>query len=54
MKTVTKEEWDKTPKEYKKIYYGTPYMVYKDTDGNMCMSSVKILDKIKQHSKIAL
>ncbi len=41
MKIITKEEWDNTPDEYKKVYDGTPYMVYKETYGKICFGPVK-------------
>jgi len=42
MKLVTKDEWDRTPDEYKKIYDGTFYMIYKETDGRVCFGPVKL------------
>ncbi len=42
MKVVTKKEWDNTPERYKKVYDGTFYMVYTETDGSMCFGAVEV------------
>ncbi len=48
MKLVTMEQWDNAPKENKKIYDGTPYMIYKEED-SICFGPVKVLeDNIKK------
>ncbi len=43
MKIVTKEEWESTPEENKKVYDDTPYMVYRE-DGRTCFGPVKVLE----------
>ncbi len=45
MKAVTREEWDKAPEEYKKVYDYNLYMVYKDEDGSTCFGPVRIVEK---------
>ncbi len=44
MKIITKEEWEKAPEDYKKVYDGNLYMVYKETDGGTCFGPVKVLE----------
>ncbi len=36
----------KTPVDYKRIYNGTLYMVYKDIYGSTCFGPVKIADTV--------
>ncbi len=43
MKIITKKEWEKAPGDYKKVYDGTLYMVYRE-DGGTCFGPVKILE----------
>ncbi len=43
MKTVTKEEWESTPEENKRVYQRIPYMVYRE-NGEMCFGPVKVLE----------
>ncbi len=42
MKIITKKEWDKASDEYKRIYEGTPYMLFKESDGRTYFGPVKI------------
>jgi len=45
MKAVRREEWDKAPEEYKKVYDDTMYMVYKEEDGSVCFGPVRIIEE---------
>ncbi len=57
MKLVTKKEWENTPKERKRIYERTAYMLYIECDGTICFGPVKIVEEgniinFKKHSHI--
>ncbi len=47
MKVITKDEWDRVPKDNKKIYDVTTYMIYRDLDGSTCFGPVKVIEKNK-------
>ncbi len=53
MKIISKKEWDNTPEEWKRIYDGTPYMLYKENETS-CFGPVKIIegDKIIGSKKL--
>ncbi len=42
MKTVTQEEWGRTPQSRKRDFDGSHYMVYQDDDGCSCFGPVRV------------
>ncbi len=46
MKIITRKEWEKTPKDYKRIYDDSLYMVYKDNDGSTYFGPVRIAGRV--------
>jgi len=43
MRIVTKKEWDNTPEENKRVYNGTPYMLYREGE-RTCFGPVRVIE----------